>query len=97
MTPVLAMVGGWEIPVLIGAAILLFGGTKIRDMARGLGAAKKEFMIGQAEADLAAEKARAEARAQAEANARAAEVQTPPTTPPVPPSAPPSSAPGTQP
>ena len=58
-----------EIAVLVGAAVLLFGGGKIRDVARGLGAAKKEFAIGQAEADVAAERARAEARAQAEANA----------------------------
>ena len=58
-----------EIALLAGAAIVLFGGNKIRDVARGLGAAKKEFAIGQAEADVAAERARAEARAQAEANA----------------------------
>jgi Sec-independent protein translocase protein TatA len=58
-----------EIALLAGAAILLFGGNKIRDVARGLGAAKKEFTLGQAEADVAAERARAEARAMAEANA----------------------------
>lgn len=58
-----------EIALLAGAAILLFGGNKIRDVARGLGAAKKEFTLGQAEADVAAERARAEARALAEANA----------------------------
>jgi TatA/E family protein of Tat protein translocase len=69
---ILAMWGGMEIPIIVGAAILLFGGSKIRDVARGLGAAKKEFQVGQAEADIAAERARAEARAQAEANAAAA-------------------------
>ncbi len=58
-----------EIALLAGAAVLLFGGNKIRDVARGLGAAKKEFTLGQAEADVAAERARAEARAMAEANA----------------------------
>ena len=58
-----------EIALLAGAAVLLFGGNKIRDVARGLGAAKKEFTLGQAEADVAAERARAEARALAEANA----------------------------
>src|ERR1700681_1462679 len=62
---------GLEIPILIGAAVLLFGGTKIRDFARGLGAAKKEFEVGQAEAEVSAERARAQARAQAEANAAA--------------------------
>jgi len=62
---------GLEIPIIIGAAVLLFGGTKIRDFARGLGAAKKEFEVGQAEAEVAAERARAQARAQAEADAAA--------------------------
>ena len=57
-----------EIALLAGAAVLLFGGGKIRDVARGLGAAKKEFSLGQAEADVAHERARAEARAIAEAN-----------------------------
>jgi Sec-independent protein translocase protein TatA len=64
------MFDGPMIAVVVGAAVLLFGGSKIRDVARGLGAAKKEFMVGQAEADLAAERARGEARAQAEANAK---------------------------
>ena len=71
-----------EIAIVVGAAVLLFGGSKIRDVARGLGAAKKEFMVGQAEADLAAERARAEARAQAEANAQRYAEQTQITTPP---------------
>ena len=44
-----------EIAVIVGAAVLLFGGSKIRDVARGLGAAQKEFKLGQAEADLAAD------------------------------------------
>jgi TatA/E family protein of Tat protein translocase len=71
-----------EIAIVVGAAVLLFGGSKIRDVARGLGAAKKEFMVGQAEADLAAERARADARAQAEANAQRYAEQTPITTSP---------------
>lgn len=58
-----------EVAILVGAAVLLFGGSKIRDVARGLGAAKKEFMVGQAEAEVAAERARAEARAQVESEA----------------------------
>jgi Sec-independent protein translocase protein TatA len=57
-----------ELALIAGAAIILFGGNKIRDVARGLGAAKQEFAVGQAEADLAAERTRAEARAIAEAN-----------------------------
>jgi Sec-independent protein translocase protein TatA len=60
-----------EIAILVGAAVLMFGGGKIREVARGLGAAKKEFTIGQAEADIAAERMRAEARATAEARVAA--------------------------
>jgi Sec-independent protein translocase protein TatA len=58
-----------ELAMIAGVAIILFGGNKIRDVARGLGAAKREFAVGQAEADVAAERARAEARALAEGNA----------------------------
>jgi len=83
------MWGGMEIPIIVGAAILLFGGSKIRDVARGLGAAKKEFQVGQAEADIAAERARAEARAQAEANAAAA-AAAPAAVPPAPVTTPPA-------
>ena len=56
-----------EIVIIAGVAVLLFGGSKIKDVARGLGAAKKEFAIGQAEADAEAERVRAEARARVEA------------------------------
>jgi sec-independent protein translocase protein TatA len=65
------MIGGWEIPALVVAAIVLFGADKVPKLARGLGQAKKEFMVGQVEADVAAERARAEARANAEAAAAA--------------------------
>ena len=58
-----------EIAILVGAAVLLFGADRVPKLARGIGQAKKEFMVGQAEADVAAERARAEARAQAEAEA----------------------------
>jgi sec-independent protein translocase protein TatA len=56
-----------EIAILVGAAVLLFGADRVPKLARGIGQAKKEFMVGQAEADVAAERARAEARAKAEA------------------------------
>ena len=55
-----------EIAMLVGAAVLLFGADKIPKLARGMGQAKKEFMVGQAEADLETERLRAEARAAAE-------------------------------
>ena len=60
-----------EIAILVGAAVLLFGADRVPKLARGLGQAKKEFMVGQAEADVAAERARAEARAEAEARSHA--------------------------
>ena len=53
----------WKSPLLVGAAVLLFGADKLPKLARSAGQAKKEFMVGQAEADVAAEKAREEARA----------------------------------
>jgi sec-independent protein translocase protein TatA len=61
-----------EIAILVGAAVLLFGADRVPKLARGLGQAKKEFMVGQAEAEVAAERARTDARAQAEASANAA-------------------------
>ena len=51
--------------------ILLFGADKLPKLARSAGQAKKEFMVGQAEADEAAEKAREEARQRAEPTSRA--------------------------
>jgi sec-independent protein translocase protein TatA len=56
------MLGTTEIALLVGAAVLLFGVDKLPKLARSAGQAKKEFMVGQAEADIAAEKAREEAR-----------------------------------
>jgi TatA/E family protein of Tat protein translocase len=70
-----------EIAIVVGAAVLLFGGGKIRDVARGLGAAKREFSIGQAEADAEAERIRAEARARAEAARAQAPVDSGPAMP----------------
>jgi sec-independent protein translocase protein TatA len=61
-----------EIAALVGVAILIFGADKLPKLARSAGQAKKEFMVGQAEADVAAERAREEARRKAEAEATAA-------------------------
>jgi len=55
-----------EIALVVGAAVLLFGADKLPKLARSLGNAKKEFVVGQAEADVAAERAREEARKQAD-------------------------------
>ena len=64
-----------EIAIIAGVAVLLFGGGKIRDVARGLGAAKREFSLGQAEAD--AESERIRTQAQARARAEAVNLETP--------------------
>jgi sec-independent protein translocase protein TatA len=61
-----------ELIAVAGVAILIFGADKLPKLARSAGQAKKEFMVGQAEADVAAERARDEARRKAEAEAAAA-------------------------
>jgi sec-independent protein translocase protein TatA len=61
-----------EIAAVVGVAILIFGADKLPKLAKSAGQAKKEFMVGQAEADVAAERAREEARRTAEANVNAA-------------------------
>jgi TatA/E family protein of Tat protein translocase len=65
--PLLAII---DAPIIIGILIvgaLLFGAEKLPKLARSAGQAKKEFLMGQAEADEAAAKAREEARLRAEA------------------------------
>ena len=61
--PVLAFI---DAPIIIGivaVAALLFGADKLPKLARSAGQAKKEFMMGQIEADEATNKAREEMRA----------------------------------
>jgi sec-independent protein translocase protein TatA len=71
-----------ELLIIAGAAILLFGADKVPKLARGLGQAKTEFMVGQTEAEIAAERQRAEIRARAEAAAAAPPEPPSQTTPP---------------
>lgn len=55
-----------DAPIIIGivaVAALLFGADKLPKLARSAGQAKKEFMMGQIEADEATNRAREEARA----------------------------------
>lgn len=66
------MLGTTEIALIVGAAVLLFGVDKLPKLARSAGQAKKEFLVGQAEADVAAERARQDARTRAEGSAPAA-------------------------
>jgi sec-independent protein translocase protein TatA len=62
-----------EIALIVGAAVLLFGADKLPKLARSLGNAKKEFAVGQVEADVAAEKARQEMMAKVEAEKKEAD------------------------
>lgn len=60
--PLLAII---DAPIIIGivvVAALLFGAEKLPKLARSAGQAKKEFVMGQMEADDAAIRAREEAR-----------------------------------
>jgi TatA/E family protein of Tat protein translocase len=60
--PFFAMI---DAPIIIGILVvgaLLFGADKLPKLARSAGAAKKEFVMGQIEADEATARAREEAR-----------------------------------
>jgi len=62
MHPILAFI---DAPIVIGIVILaalLFGADKLPKLARSAGQAKKEFVMGQMEADQAAAKAREDQR-----------------------------------
>ncbi len=65
--PVLALFSPEIIGIIVVAAVLLFGAEKLPKLARSAGQAKKEFLMGQAEADAAADRAREQARMRAEA------------------------------
>jgi sec-independent protein translocase protein TatA len=79
LVPLLAFLGPetWVI-LLVAGGVLIFGADKLPKLARSAGQAKKEFLVGQAEADIAAENARADARKRAEAQAAAAPPETAP-------------------
>jgi TatA/E family protein of Tat protein translocase len=65
--PVLAFI---DAPIIIGILVvgaLLFGADKLPKLARSAGQAKKEFMMGQIEADEATARAREEARQRTDA------------------------------
>lgn len=64
--PVLALLSPEIIGIVVVAAVLLFGAEKLPKLARSAGQAKKEFMMGQAEADAAAEQVREQARVRAQ-------------------------------
>lgn len=60
--PLLAFLSPEIIAILVIGAVVLFGADKLPKLARSAGQAKKEFLVGQAEADAAAETAREQAR-----------------------------------
>jgi sec-independent protein translocase protein TatA len=70
--PILALLSPEIIGIIVVAAVLLFGAEKLPKLARSAGQAKKEFMVGQAEADAAAEEARERAREEARQRSEAA-------------------------
>ena len=70
--PILALLSPEIIGIIVVAAVLLFGAEKLPKLARSAGQAKKEFMVGQAEADAAAEEARERAREEARLRAESA-------------------------
>lgn len=65
--PVLALFSPEIIGIVVIAAVVLFGAEKLPKLARSAGQAKKEFLMGQAEADEAADRAREQARVRAQA------------------------------
>ncbi|HEV3152361.1 MAG TPA: twin-arginine translocase TatA/TatE family subunit [Candidatus Baltobacteraceae bacterium] len=64
--PILALLSPEIIGIVVIAAVLLFGAEKLPKLARSAGQAKKEFLMGQAEADAAADRAREQERIRAE-------------------------------
>ena len=52
LNPVIAgMIGGWEIIAILAIVLLLFGGSKLPELAKGLGKSIKEFKKASAEAE----------------------------------------------
>jgi len=56
MTDTLAMgmIGAQELLIVLGILLLIFGGTRLPQLAKGLGASIREFKRGAAELDEAA-------------------------------------------
>lgn len=61
------MPGGWELFAIILVIVLLFGGKKIPELAKGLGKGIKDFKKAVNEAD-EAEEVKTEAKKEIEAN-----------------------------
>ena len=51
MTPIFAEILGWEALLVLAVIALLFGGSRLPQLARSLGAAKSEFEKGLEEGE----------------------------------------------
>ncbi len=52
----LGIIGPWQIALIVGLVLLLFGGKKIPELMRGLGSGIKEFKDATKEEDTKEEK-----------------------------------------
>jgi len=53
-TLAIGMIGAQELLIVLGILLLIFGGTRLPQLAKGLGASIREFKRGAAELDEAA-------------------------------------------
>lgn len=51
MTVFLGMIGPWQIVLIVGIVLLLFGGRKIPELMKGLGQGMNEFKKAKEEAE----------------------------------------------
>lgn len=51
ITVFLGMIGPWQIVLIVGLALLLFGGKKIPELMKGLGQGMNEFKKAKEEAE----------------------------------------------
>jgi sec-independent protein translocase protein TatA len=51
MTPVLGEIVGWELLLVLAIAALLFGSSRIPELAKSMGRASREFRKGLEEGD----------------------------------------------
>ena len=69
----MGMPGGWELVLIVGVVLLLFGGKKIPELAKGLGKGIKDFKKAVNEEDEVVEVAKKEIADAKEAINEAAE------------------------
>jgi len=72
----MGMPGGWELVLVVGIVVLLFGGKKIPELAKGLGKGIKDFKKAVKEDDEVVETVKKEITDAKETVAEAAEAVT---------------------